>query len=284
MSRPVHEARTPYAEVIGDPVAHSFSPAIHKFWLERLGIAGSYEPVRVQPGELAAYLAQRREDPLWRGCSATMPLKELIAPHLDRLDDGARQTGAVNCVARCRHELIGFNTDPDGIAAALGDAQLEGRPAVVIGAGGATRAAVAELARRGAKTTILARSPEKAAPLALLAANVSIAPMAAAPASLAGAAAIVNASPLGMTGREPMPPAILAALPSAAGAVALDLVYRPVVTPFLEHAAAAGLRTVDGLTMLVGQARRAFKLFFGETPPPEEAELRALLLSRLRAG
>ena len=94
----------PYAEVIGDPVAHSRSPLIHKFWLERLGIEGDYRATRATAGELPAYLAARRSDPDWRGCNVTMPHKQAILPLLDDVADDLR---AVNCVLPRSGRLVG---------------------------------------------------------------------------------------------------------------------------------------------------------------------------------
>ena len=187
-------------------------------------------------------------------------------------------------IARAGEALVGLNTDVDGIGAALGGTSIEGERAVVIGAGGSARAAIVALASLGASITILARDPAKAAPLLQLADHVTVRPLDAAEPTIAGAAAIVNASPLGMQGSPPMPPAFTAALPLAApGALAVDLVYHPVETRFLAAAAAAGLRTSDGLTVLIGQARPAFHAFFGAEPPPGDTELRGLLLKELRA-
>jgi shikimate dehydrogenase len=275
------EPRRPYAEVIGDPIEHSLSPTIHNHWLERLGIPGVYRRQPCPAGTIAAYLDRRLADPLWRGCNLTMPLKEEAAAALQ----AEPRIGAVNCIARDGDRLVALNTDVDGIAAALGGVDLAGKHAVVIGAGGAARAALAELAGRGAHVTTLARSPVKAEPLRALHERLTIAPLAHAASAISGAAALVNASPLGMEGGSPMPPAIVDAIAGAApGAIALDMVYRPLTTLFLKAAASAGLHTEDGLTMLIAQARRPFALFFGAPPPAGDAALRALLLREIRAG
>lgn len=277
------EPDLPYAEVIGDPVDHSLSPVIHTHWLERLGIEAAYRRQHCAAGGLAPYLQRRRGDPLWRGCNVTMPLKEEAAALLRSA--GANRIGAVNCIARRGDGLTGLNTDVDGVRAALAGEDMAGRQAVVIGAGGAARGAVAALGAVGAQVTILARSPAKAEPLRALAAEVAIEPLDRAAHIVAGAAAIINASPLGMAGSPVMPPAILAALKdSAPSAVAVEIVYHPLETPLLSAARASGLRAVDGLTILIGQARPAFEAFFGAPPPPGDAALRALLLRKLRAG
>ena len=135
-----------FAEVIGDPVAQSKSPLIHKYWLDRLRSAGDYVRTRVPTDELASFLNLRRSDANWRGCNVTIPHKQAIIPLLDRLDSGGEAIGAVNCVVPEDGALVGYNTDIDGVAAALDSVQLGGRKAALIGAGGAARAVVAYLA------------------------------------------------------------------------------------------------------------------------------------------
>lgn len=241
-----------YAEVIGDPIAHSKSPAIHKFWLRKLGLDADYRTTRVT--DLSTYLDARRGDPDWHGCNVTAPHKLAVIPFLDE----ASPIGAVNCIVRDDGRLVGLNTDVDGIVEALAGADRS--KVVLIGNGGAAKAARAALADAGEVVNVARQNIEKAG-------------------LIAGATLIVNATPLGMAHAGPMPPALLAALPSAApGATVLDMVYQPLDTPLLQAARAAGLRTVDGLTMLIGQARQAFRLFFGAEPPAEhDAELRHLL-------
>ena len=267
-----------YAEVIGDPIAHSKSPAIHNFWLAKLGIEGTYRATRVT--DLKPWFDARRHDPDWRGCNVTAPHKQTVIRFLDETSP----IGAVNCIIPDGDRLVGLNTDVDGIREALAGipssspakagVQTESEnwtPAsagervslakvVLIGAGGAAKAARAALADAGEIVSITRQNIGNGA-------------------LLAGATLIVNATPLGMAHAGPMPEALLAALPSAApGATAFDMVYQPLDTPFLRAARAAGLRTVDGLTMLIGQARQAFRLFFGAEPPSEhDAELRHLL-------
>jgi shikimate dehydrogenase len=263
----------PYAEVIGDPIAHSKSPVIHGFWLKSLGIEAVYRATLVT--DLDDYFRARRGDPAWRGCNVTAPHKQAVISFLDE----ASPIGAVNCVVREGDRLIGLNTDADGVREALAGAPLW-TPAfagersgaresqvsldrvVLIGAGGAAKAARAALANARDIVSITRHNIE----------NVEL---------VADASLIINATPLGMAHAAPMPEALLAALPSAApGATAFDMVYQPLDTPFLQAARAAGLRTVDGLAMLIGQARQAFRFFFGAEPPAEhDAELRHLLIA-----
>lgn len=265
-----------YAELIGDPVAHSLSPAIHLYWLDRLGLASAYRSIRVATGELHSYVAARRADPRWLGCNVTMPLKQAAADAADRLDPSAAATGAVNCLVPRDGALVGHNTDLDGIAAALAGRNLAGRDALILGAGGGARAAAVALARRGARPIILARNEAQRDAVANLT-GARADRLDAFPDHAGDAALLVNASPLGMTAATP--PAILDALTALRpGALVFDMVYRPLETPLLARARAAGLDTVDGLVMLIGQARRAFELFYGAAPPPGDAELRTRLL------
>jgi shikimate dehydrogenase len=275
--------RRPYAEVIGDPIGHSKSPTIHGFWLERLGIDAEYRAAHVLAEDLAGYVARRRADPLWRGCNVTIPHKQAIAPLLDARDGKASAIGAVNTVVRHGDgKLVGTNTDVDGVAAAVGGLDLAGRLAVVIGAGGAARAAFAYLAGQGCAVRVLARSPEKAQAAAgecgLAAEVVRLEPGGR---PLAGAALVINATQLGMAGQAAMPGFVLDALGEAASdALVFDMVYAPLETDLLAAARSRGLRTADGLLMLVGQAATAFERFFDRAPPREDdAELRARLAS-----
>jgi shikimate dehydrogenase len=272
----------PYAEVIGDPIAHSKSPLIHNFWLEKLGIEAVYRTCHVRPGEVADYFTARRADPLWRGCSVTIPHKEKVQPHLDTADEKARAIGAVNTVFREESgTLIGTNTDVDGVDEALAGLDLRGHKACVLGAGGAGRAAFASLARRGCDAVhILARNPEKAVAVAdscgVRAVGVRFE---AGSSALHGARLLINATQLGMTGQEQMPGFVLSELEHMAeGALVFDMVYAPLETGLLAAARRSGIRTSDGLVMLISQAARAFGLFFGQSPPREyDAQLRERL-------
>lgn len=270
---------TRFAEVIGDPVAHSKSPIIHKYWLETLGIDGDYLRTQVAAGELAGFLDDRRADLGWRGCNVTIPHKEHVVRLLDRVDAGAQAIGAVNCVTRESGLLVGYNTDIDGVAAALESTELEGRNAALIGAGGGARAVVACLANRGvACLTIIARSAERAEALRAIASDMLVVPFDRAEEACRDSRAIINASPLGMVGANPMPRSLLDAVRKhAAGATIFDLVTTPAETEFLAAGRLGGGLPVDGLTMLVGQARRAFELFFGAPPPTATGRLRELL-------
>jgi shikimate dehydrogenase len=269
----------PYAEVIGDPIAQSKSPLIHRFWLDRLGIAADYRRHLVAPDDLAGYIAERRDDPDWRGCNVTMPHKLAVMDLVDDPGDVRGTIGAMNTVVRRNSaggddRLIGTNTDAAGFWAPVADLAMAGQPAVVIGTGGAARAVLFALKQVGAgPVTIVARNPLKAA--GLLAQFGLKGRTLALGEPLPPAALLVNASSLGMAGQ---PPLDLDLAGQSADAVVYDVVYSPLETPLLAQARELGLETVDGLEMLVGQAAVAFELFFGVEPPRDgDEELRALL-------
>ena len=270
-----------YAEVIGDPIAQSKSPLIHNHWLATRGLDCDYRRTFVERGRLEEFLANRRLDPLWRGCNVTIPHKERAAAVVDNLDKRARAIGAVNCIVATATGLTGANTDVDGIAAALDGTALEGASAAIIGGGGGARAAIAYLAGRNvADILILVRDPAKAESLRTIAPGVrmEIDHLERAAAKLERALAVVNATQLGMRGCPEMPEDLLAAITrQAGGATLLDMVYDPIETRFLATGRAAGAEVVDGLTMLVGQAAKAFEMFFGEPAPAPDEALRVLL-------
>jgi shikimate dehydrogenase len=271
----------PYAEVIGDPVAHSKSPAIHRYWLQQAAVAGDYRSCRVPKGKLADYFQSRRRDGDWRGCNVTIPHKEDVAPLLDHVSADATRIGAVNCIVKEGAKLVGYNSDVEGIAAALGEKPLASRKVAVIGAGGAARAMLTYLAARSpAAVAIVARDPSKASRLAPLVdgGEFRCAFFDEAQEAFAGAALIVNASPLGMEGAPAMPESLLEAVEAEArGTIVFDMVYQPLTTAFLRRGLAAGAEPVDGLAMLIGQARSAFEYFFRAEPAAGDTALRRLL-------
>lgn len=270
-----------YAEVIGDPIAQSKSPLIHKHWLGLCKVEGDYRRTFVERGRLEEFLAERRLDPLWRGCNVTIPHKEQAAALVDELDQRARAIGAVNCIVASPAGLTGANTDADGIAAALDSTALDGASAAIIGGGGGARAAIAYLAGRNvADILILVRDPAKAQSLRTIAPGVrmEIDHLERAAAKLDRTSAVINATQLGMRGCPEMPAALLDAITrQAGGATLLDMVYAPIETRFLATGRAAGAPVVDGLTMLIGQAAKAFEMFFGEPAPAPDEALRVLL-------
>jgi shikimate dehydrogenase len=279
-----------YAEVIGDPIAQSKSPAIHKFWLGQLGIAADYRACHVTAAGLADYLTARRGDPDWRGCNVTMPHKQTAMALVDDLDPLAARVGAVNTVVPGVDGLLrGFNTDVQGFLEPLKPLLAKPhlvRMARVFGAGGAARAIVVALADHGFTIVLAARDPAKAQELI-----DELAPRGehhtppldhfAVPTNFAFDDRsqlfdlVINASPLGMAGQ---PPLVFDFSHAPPGSVVYDIVTHPHETALLKAARAAGFATVDGLSMLIGQAAAAFEMFFGEPAPREhDAELRALL-------
>jgi len=279
----------PYAEVIGDPVAHSKSPLIHKFWLETLGTEAEYRATRVTPDELRTYFLDATGDAEWAGCNVTAPLKEKVLPFLDRLSPEATRAGAANIVVRDGDELVGHNSDGQGFLEPL--RPLLARPhlfrmARLFGAGGAARAVAHALAAEN--FTLVAAAREVARAEALIA-ELKGEHHAVALAHFGPATdftfddreglldLVINATPLGSEGRPPLPLDWSHVPP---GSIVYELVYAPLETPLLRDARARGHRIVDGLHMLVGQAAVAFELFFGRPAPREhDAELRKLLLA-----
>ncbi|WP_408589211.1 shikimate dehydrogenase [Novosphingobium sp.] len=283
----------PYAEVIGDPIAQSKSPAIHGFWLERLAIDADYRATHVRSHELADYLAARRDDPAWRGCNVTMPHKQAVIALIDRLDPLAARIGAVNTVIPEAGKLVGYNTDAPGflepLRPLLNQTHLF-RMARVIGTGGAARAIITALVSEKLMIVLAGRNPAKAR--ALLdeldpGGEHHVADLGhfAPPTDFAfddraGCLdLVVNASSLGMAGQAELAFDLSHAPP---GSVFYDIVTSPLDTDLLQRARAAGFRTIDGLSMLIGQADHAFRRFFGALPPRGEAD--AELRRRLGAA
>lgn len=267
----------PYAEVIGDPIAHSKSPLIHNFWLQKLGIEAEYRKTHVRNEELAAYFLKRRADPDWLGCNVTIPHKVAVMDFVSDPGEVGRLIGAMNTIAcETGGPLIGTNTDAGGFLAPLIAMGWRGKSALIAGAGGAARAILYALAQTGVTDiTVMARDAAKGQAL-LDRADVkgTVIGMDALPPPVD---LLVNSSPLGMDGQPPLK-LDLSSLPESA--VVYDIVYVPLETQLLLGARARGLRTVDGLEMLIGQAALAFDIFFDAPAPREhDAELRALLMA-----
>lgn len=279
-----------YAEVIGDPIAQSKSPAIHTFWLRKLGIAADYRACHVTAEGLKDYFAQRRSDADWRGCNVTMPHKQAVMPLLDTIDPEAAAIGAVNTVVReVDGRLVGYNTDAAGFLEPLRPNLAQPhlyRMARILGAGGAARAIVAALAGQGFTLVLAARDPAKARGLLDELAPkgehhaVELAHFAP-PTDFAFDDReqlfdlVVNASPLGMAGQPPLAFHFSHAPP---GSTVYDIVTHPLETPLLVEAGQRGHPTIDGLSMLIGQAAVAFEKFFGQPAPRQhDAELREML-------
>jgi shikimate dehydrogenase len=251
---------------------------------------GDYRRVHVRAAELADYLASVRADANWRGCNVTMPHKQAVMPLLDRLDPLAARVGAVNTVLReADGTLAGYNTDVSGFLEPLRsllDQTHYFRMARVLGTGGAARAIVTGLADEKLVIVLAGRDPQKARALleeldpdgehhAVDIAHFADSTDFAFDDRDQCLDLVVNASSLGMTG-QPSPVFDLSHAPP--GSIFYDIVTSPLETEFLQAARAAGFNTVDGLSMLIGQADHAFRKFFDAVPPRGlDTELRAVL-------
>ncbi|NEW86580.1 shikimate dehydrogenase [Rhodopseudomonas sp. WA056] len=262
--------------LIGWPAAHSRSPLIHHYWLRQLGIEGGYSIEAVPPEGFAEFVLHLKSHG-YVGANVTIPHKER-ALQLTEPDARARAVGAANTLYYDGDLLRSTNTDIEGFIGNL-DASAPGwdrtAHALVLGAGGSSRAVVYGLLERGVQRIALAnRSIERAQALRDLFGD-RVVPIAwqDIPVALPGAGLLVNTTSLGMKGQPPLQ-IDLSALP--ADAVVADLVYVPLETDLLAAARARGLRTADGLGMLLHQAVRGFDLWFGARPHVT-AELRALV-------
>jgi shikimate dehydrogenase len=266
------------AGVIGWPIAHSRSPIIHHHWLRELGIVGSYERFPVEPKNLGAFTASIGQAGLL-GANVTAPHKEAAYALCDRRTPVAEAMGAVNTLWRDGAELWGDNTDVAGFLANMDDDApgwaAGAKSAIVIGAGGAARAVIyALISRHIAHIAVFNRTEARADALAAkFGATTEALPWSCLAAQLRGADLLVNSSSLGMAGQPPLS-IDLSALPG--GATVADVVYVPLRTPLIEAAKARGLRTVEGLGMLLHQAAPAFERWFGRRPEVTPA-LRALV-------
>jgi shikimate dehydrogenase len=272
---------TPRAGVIGWPVRHSLSPLIHRFWLDELGLDGAYEAVVVPPDWLASMVDGFRLG-RWRGFNVTIPHKETIIPLMDRVDPAARLIGAVNTVVAVADGVLeGRNTDAPGFMASLkAGAEIDpGRPAILLGAGGAARAILATLNDAGFQEIRLVNRDRARAEALAEAFPAVVGNWDDRSRLLDGAGLLVNATSLGMVGQPPLE-LDLGRLPKTA--VVTDIVYRPLMTDLLVKASARGNPVVDGLGMLLYQAVEGFAAWFGATPKVTPA-LRTHVLAAIGA-
>lgn len=285
----------PYAEVIGDPIAHSKSPAIHRFWLEKLQLEGEYRATRVAPDQLADFFQQRRANPDWRGCNVTMPHKQHVLRFAEARADEVEKAVAANTIVRGGNGgLRAFNTDVTAVATLLRRVRpprYANRVATyvqIIGAGGAARAAAVGASSAGYCdidffNRTVAKAEELARWIGMPPAGHSGPLESLAPIRNEGDGSeeqryshvVINASSMGMSGNPPVPIDLSRYYPDT---VVLDMVYSPLETPLISQARACGLRIIDGLQVLVEQAAAAFcQLFGAEAPRQHDAELRELL-------
>jgi shikimate dehydrogenase len=275
----------PHACVVGWPIAHSRSPLIHAYWLRSLGIAGRYEKEAVPPGEFASFAARIGKSGLV-GANVTAPHKEAAFAACDVLTANARELGAVNTLWREGDKLCGDNTDVMGFIANLDEKapgwRQRAERAVVLGAGGASRAVIQGLITAGVeRIAIVNRTQERAERLVgQFGRKTEAASWDALPRLLAAADLVVNASSLGMVGKEAAP---IDLAPAPSHAIVADIVYIPLETPLLDAAKRRGLATVDGLGMLLHQAAPGFERWFG-VRPEVTPDLRALIEDDIRAA
>lgn len=275
--------------IFGDPVKHSLSPLMHNAALTGIGYDAVYVPFHVLPDALpTAVEAIRILDLL--GVNLTVPHKERVCPLLDEIDPQARLIGAVNTVVNRQGRLIGYNTDGIGFLRSLAEDlgfDPAGRRILLLGAGGASRAALVALAEAGAAAIVVAnRTPERAAALVAefrpVFSGTSFAGCSLATedlaAHLAGVDLVVNSSALGLGG-EALPGFPWEKLPVFA--VVYDMVYGFEPTPFLREAATRGHAGADGLGMLAAQGEEGFRLWTGRTPP--SGVMKARLLAAVAA-
>jgi shikimate dehydrogenase len=265
-AQPPISGHTRLVGVIGDPVAHSLSPTLHNAAFAALGLDWVYVAFPVPRGRGADAVAAVPVLGL-AGLNVTMPHKEDVAAACDDLTGDAAALRSVNTVlSRPDGRTLGDSTDGPGFLDALADAGIgvDGRSFLVVGAGGAARAVVLALGRAGAAVTVAARRPDAAESAAALASGGRTLPIGAVDPS--PFAVVVNATPLGMSGGDPLPvdPESL-----HADHAVVDLVYHPADTPLLTAARAQGATAVNGLGMLLHQAARSFTLWTGEPAPLE---------------
>ena len=274
-----HPDRFLLAGVMGDPVMHSRSPKLHNYWLAKYGLTGTYVPLAITAERLRAAL---RALPAlgFAGCNLTIPHKEAALDIVDKLDPLARRIGAVNCVVVAPDgSLEGRNHDGFGYIESVREAQPKWRadagPIVVLGAGGGARAVLVGLVDQGAREIRLVnRTPARGKALAQdLGGPIGALRWEEREAALEGAAMLINATNQGMLGEPPLDIA-LDRLPVSA--LVSDIVYIPRETPLLAAARRRGNRTVNGLGMLLHQARPAFHAWFG-IMPEVTPELRAMI-------
>lgn len=273
-------AETKKAFVTGHPIAHSRSPKIHGWWLNHYGIDGSYEAIDVTPDEFGKFLSTLVENG-FAGGNVTIPHKEAAFASVENRDEAANLIGAVNTLWFEDGTLKAGNTDAHGFAANLDEyapGWAANGPAVVLGAGGAARAVIHALKMQGVKDIrIVNRTLARAMELRdRFGAGISAHGTQATEELLVDAGLLVNTTALGMQGHDDG----LAADPSLlpAHAIVTDIVYVPLVTPLLAAAKARGLKTVDGLGMLLHQAVPGFERWFGKRPDVAP-ELRAMIVA-----
>ncbi len=276
------------AGIFGYPISHSISPPMHQAAFDQAGIDASYDAWETHPDALADEVGKLRSD-LYLGANVTVPHKQAVIEHLDEVDDLAARIGAVNTIVNSNSRLLGTNTDADGFITSLkvwGNIEPAGLDAVLVGAGGAARAAAHALADSGVGSlTIANRTLERALSLAeeiseqgIEAHAIGISDTALGP-LCERADLLVNSTSVGMLhgpveDASPIPAGVI-----TSGCVVYDMVYNPPDTPLLKSAEEVGARVVGGLPMLVYQGAAAWSRWTGKEAPVDvmfEAARRAL--------
>ncbi|WP_312166869.1 shikimate dehydrogenase [Phenylobacterium sp.] len=272
---------TRVAGVVGRPIAHSMSPILHNAWLAAAGIDGVYVPFSTQPGRFTAFAQSLRGGSV-AGLNVTLPFKAEALALADEASFRARSAEAANVLVFGEDGMIfADNTDGLGMLAAFAEQapgfDPQAGPVAILGAGGAARGAAAAFVEAGCPEVrivnrTLLKAQEVAGPL-----GATALPLSEAAAAFAGVVAVVNATSAGLSGSAALEVPLEA---TPADAVIMDMVYKPLKTPFLAQGQALGRRTVDGLAMLIGQAVPSFEYFFGQ-PPPREVDVRSLAIRAL---
>lgn len=276
---------TPHAYVIGYPIKHSRSPQIHRFWLEKYNLVGTYDMAELKPDELEAFINNLRQ-PQNAGTNITIPYKQDVLKYLDGIDNDARDVGAVNTIYKEGDKLLGTNTDVYGFLMNLSQGapswQDTTKTVVIIGAGGAARAVLSAMKKSNIPRIYIAnrtisRAQKLAEEIHDAAESISMAEL---DSILKTTDLVINTTSLGMTGQPPLD-LNLSALPSHT--IICDIVYSPLKTELLKRAEERGLATVEGLGMLLYQAVRGFELWFG-VRPEVTPELRRMIEKSVEAG
>ena len=277
--------KTIVAGVVGRPVAHSLSPVLHNAWLAASGIDGVYVAFAPDAQGFERFADGMRGGAI-RGVNVTVPFKEAALQVADRASARAEAAGAANVLLfEADGRTVADNTDGLGLLAAFAaqapDWEPYAGPVAVFGAGGAARGAVAALLERGVpRVFVINRTIRKAEVLAAaMGPKVAALPLSHAAGALRDATAVINATTVGLNDQGDLDIPLSQAPPTL---VVMDMVYKPLETGLLRQAAATGRTTVDGLEMLLGQARPAFELFYGQTAPAD-VNVRMLALEALNA-
>jgi len=282
MKRPIPKL----AGVCGWPIHHSLSPLLHTYWLKQIGLAGAYVPFAVNPKGAEEAFRSLKQTSI-SGVNVTLPLKSAAFEAADIATEEAQKLGVANCLYKSRGQLVAHNTDLEGFAAPLiqklGVEHVQNSSALVIGAGGASRAVLGALLSLGVPEICLMNRTDSKAEDLVQQVNVPslyTLPWAQRQEAATRADLIINASAAGMSGK---PDLDLSLEGGRDGALVYDLIYTPRVTALMKQAETNGMDTLGGLDMLIAQARPSFKLFFGQTPPmsPDPSEV---LFEALRTG